>query len=288
MRQVVPGDHAADRSSSVRPFLRWAGGKRWLTRRLADLLPDDYETYHEPFLGSGALFFAIHPSPARLSDSNRELTNTFRVVRDSCSTLVEALGVLRYTKSEYYRIRESRPTSNVSRAVRFIYLNRTCWNGLYRVNQAGEFNVPMGRRPSPVICDKENLQGASDALRGVEIGSRDFGTSLREVRKGDLVFADPPYTVSHGENGFILYNEKIFSWEDQERLSRHLRSVDKKGARFLLTNADHPSIRMLYRRFQTHRIERSSIIAADPKGRRRVSELVIANYNLPSSGFAAQ
>ncbi len=265
-------------SGRVAPFLRWAGGKRWLVPLLAELIPEDSMTYHEPFLGSGAVFFAMAPSPAHLSDSNCELVQTFRVVRDSAPELIQALGKYRYDRREYHRVRSMKPRTSLSKAARFVYLNRTCWNGLYRVNQSGEFNVPFGRRPPEEVCDQKSITAASRLLQGARLETLDFQRSLQQVRKGDFVFADPPYTVAHGHNGFLLYNETIFSWADQERLYRALCGVHKVGARFLLTNANHSSVRTLFRRFHIKRLTRSSIIAADPENRRHVTELVITNY----------
>jgi DNA adenine methylase len=262
------------------PFLRWAGGKRWLSRKLVCALRADFKSYHEPFLGSGALFFALRPSKAHLSDSNRELINAFRVVRDKPDDLVHALRSFRYNREEYYRIRAESPSGDIDRAARFIFLNRTCWNGLYRVNRAGTFNVPYGRRVRPAGWGHERILEASELLQDAEIECRDFEDSLRRVRPGEFVFADPPYTVAHGNNGFILYNEKIFSWGDQERLARVLMRATDRGVHFVLTNADHPSIRDLYSGFELRPIARSSIIAADSINRRHVSELLISNCPL--------
>ena len=271
---------ASDEFGVAAPFLRWAGGKRWLSRKLVYAVRGDFKRYHEPFLGSAAFFLALKPSKAYLSDSNRELINAFQVVRDDPDGLVRALRTFSYNRQAYYEVRAESPSGDVDRAARFIFLNRTCWNGLYRVNQAGTFNVPYGRRVRSAEWGEDRLFEASELLQAAEIECRDFEASLRRVRSGGFVFADPPYTVAHGNNGFILYNEKIFSWEDQRRLARALTGAVERGAHFILTNADHASIRDLYRGFELRPITRSSIIAADSINRRKVSELLISDYRL--------
>lgn len=271
---------ASDRST--RPFLRWAGGKRWLARAIPGIVPNDIQSYHEPFLGSGAVFFALAPSRPHLADSNDSLIGTFQTVRDRPGDLIATLRRFRYNKRAYYRVRSSSPSGHAQRAARFIFLNRTCWNGLYRVNSRGQFNVPYGRRVRKIDRGEDALLNASKALQGAEIECRDFEDSIDRVRSGGFIFADPPYTVAHENNGFVLYNETIFSWADQERLAAALVRASERGARFVLTNADHRSIRVLYRRFRFHQtLERSSIIAADTVNRRTVSELLISNYHLP-------
>jgi DNA adenine methylase len=262
----------------VAPFLRWAGGKRWLARTVSSLLPARTGSYYEPFLGSGALYFKIGPPSGHLADSNPDLIEAFRVVRDSPSELVSSLSRIKYSRSEYYKRRAETPGDSIERAVRFIFLNRTCWNGLYRVNRNGGFNVPYGRKPTRLDVADENIGSASRALKGATLDCQDFERTLQRVGPGAFIFADPPYSVAHENNGFVSYNERIFSWDDQVRLCLALERASERGAKFLLTNADHESIRQLYRRFRLRPLVRSSIIAADSANRRRVSELVIMNY----------
>lgn len=262
------------------PFLRWAGGKRWLARSLVEALPRDFGTYFEPFLGSGAIFFRLSPNRARLSDSNLRLIEAYRVVRDRPNLLISELEHFHYNKREFYSVRAERPRTPLGRASQLVYLNRTCWNGLYRVDRNGTFNVPYGKRGDFRAEDRKNVFSASKALQGQDLAAVDFEVALKAVRSGDLVFLDPPYTVTHGNNGFLFYNEKIFSWSDQERLAEVVRLIDKRGARFVLTNANHESILELYRGFQIHPLRRSSILAADPDHRGSVVELVISNHQL--------
>jgi DNA adenine methylase len=272
----------------VEPFLRWAGGKRWLSRILEGLVPDDYRTYHEPFLGSGAIFFALRPPRAELSDSNDNLINAFETVRDCPEALIKRLGRFDYTREEYYRVRSGNPRTPLARTARFVYLNRTCWNGLYRVDRSGSFNVPYGRRGTFHESDADRIRVASATLRNSRLRHEDFEVALRRVRAGDFVFIDPPYTVTHGDNGFLLYNEKIFSWADQERLAEAIRRIDRKGALFLLTNANHPSVIALYEGFTARPIQRSSILAADPDNRRPVTELLVTNYRVGMREWSLQ
>lgn len=275
----MPGNRIAARGEP-HPFLRWAGGKRWLARTLRPTLPSRFGTYFEPFLGSGAVFFALQPPRAHLSDSNRRLIEAFRVVRDSPVLLASLLSDFSYTKTEYYAVRASKPTSVIDRAAQLVYLNRTCWNGLYRVDRKGTFNVPYGRRGVFGPVDHDRLLQVSAALQGKSLRSEDFESALSSVQSGDLVFLDPPYTVTHGNNGFLLYNERIFSWSDQERLSRTVRAIDHRGAFFVLTNANHESVIGLYEGFDTVPLPRQSILAADPKRRRAVTELLISNFKI--------
>ena len=266
--------------AAASPFLRWAGGKRWLSRIIRDIAPSKFGTYHEPFLGSGAIFFSLTPSKAELSDSNRRLIEAFEIVRDSPEQVIKRLGAYDYTREEYYRVRSGRPRTQIGGAARFIYLNRTCWNGLYRVDRSGTFNVPYGKRGLFHSVDAERIRIAASALKTASLYYQDFEVALRSVKSGDFVFLDPPYTVTHGDNGFLLYNERIFSWEDQERLAAAVREVDQKGAFFMLTNANHDSVASLYDGFPKRPLERASILAANPNNRRSVTELVITNYTV--------
>jgi len=267
-------------SGRVEPFLRWAGGKRWLARMMGGLLPSSFKTYFEPFLGSGAIFFSLQPGGARLSDSNQNLIKAYELVRDSPGALITRLEGFSYTPKEYYRVRSSTPGAIVDQSARFLYLNRTCWNGLYRVDRTGEFNVPYGRRGAFHERDASRIRAASEVLRTSTLRCEDFEVALSRVRPGDFAFVDPPYTVTHGENGFLLYNERIFSWADQERLASALEAVDRRGGFFLLTNANHRSVRALYKSFANYSLRRNSILAANPKNRRVVTELLVANYRM--------
>jgi DNA adenine methylase len=260
--------------------VKWAGGKRLLLDEILPKLPllGDGSRFIEPFLGGGAVFFGLLPKVAILSDLNADLIHAYEVVRDDVESLIERLARLPVTAEDYYRIRDERPRNNVERAARFIYLNKTCFNGLYRVNVAGEFNVPYGRhRRSMVVCDRDQLRTASRALANADIKMSDFGRTLRSARSGDLVYCDPPYTTAHRDNGFVEYNSRVFSLRDQRRLATWARVLLQRGVSVAISNADHPSITRLYAgsEFKRHRIERWSTIAGSASKRYPTTELLI-------------
>ncbi len=265
------------------PFLKWPGGKRWLVQRYNALFPTTYRRYVEPFLGGGAVFFHLSPLRAVLSDSNPELINTYQCVRDYPDIIEGRLRNLHAHHSGwlYYRMRSMKPRSEVGRAVRFIYLNRTCFNGIYRVNLNGEFNVPMGSKDLVEYPDGY-LSLISKRLGSASIKVADFENSIDSTGKGDFVFVDPPYSVMHNNNNFIKYNSRLFSWSDQIRLSSAVRRAASRGAQIMLSNADHVSVRTLYCEFgYHHRVDRLSALAAEPARRRKTTELLITTYRTP-------
>ncbi|MDD5079720.1 MAG: Dam family site-specific DNA-(adenine-N6)-methyltransferase [Candidatus Omnitrophica bacterium] len=265
----------------MKPFLKWAGGKRWLIPRLADKLPQ-YNRYFEPFLGSGSLFFALEPKIAILSDSNRELINCFRQIKSHCKDVVGLLRGLSADKNTYYKVRDSlySEANAIQRAAYFIYLNKTCWNGLYRVNTNGRFNVPCGSlRSNALIFEEEHLIAVSKLLKSVELLCCDFEESIKDVKSGDLVYFDPPYVTTHLKNGFIGYNSKLFSQLDELRLAKLADQLRNKGALIVISNAAHPSIKQLYNgHFYKTEITRFSGIAADPERRSNFLELLVTNF----------
>lgn len=266
-------------STQLLPFLKWAGGKRWLASGHTDLFPDEYNRYFEPFLGSAAVFFRLQPTNASLSDTNSELIETYQALKDDHLLVRRYLAEhnRQHDEKYYYQIRSCEPRSKYTRAARFIYLNRTCWNALYRVNLNGQFNVPKGTKDS-VLLPTDNFAEVSRKLQNARLICCDFEQQIDEAGDGDFVFADPPYTVKHNLNGFVKYNEKIFSWDDQIRLRDSLVSAASRGARILLTNANHRSIRDLYRHeFNISKAMRHSVIAASANKRSQTSELLISN-----------
>jgi len=262
-------------------FLKWAGGKRWLLSKAGELLPDMNLTnrYIEPFLGGGSIFFHLEPKFALLSDLNEDLINTYLVMRDSWQDLFEILQKYHNQHSQdfYYKIRSSKPRTSINKAARFIYLNRTCWNGLYRVNKKGEFNVPIGTK-SNVILNNDNFEQLSRLLKTVSLDVCDFEATINKAVENDFIFIDPPYTVKHNLNGFVKYNETIFSWQDQIRLKNSITRAISRGAKVLVTNADHKSIKELYKGCgKMQLLNRASVIAGNSKARGNYSELVITN-----------
>lgn len=266
-----------DRHRSLLPFLKWAGGKRWLMPLAQQLATEKIKTYYEPFVGSGAMFFALHPKSAVLSDFNEELIHTYKAIRSDWQAVSSELRRhhRNHSTDYYYQIRSSNPRTPHTQAARFIYLNRTCWNGLYRVNLDGVFNVPIGTK-TKVVLDSDDFQAVASLLKKVSLHSGDFERIIDKAGKGDLVFADPPYTVRHQFNGFVKYNEKLFSWSDQERLMRALVRAKSRGAKILCTNADHHSVRELYGdEFSLNPVSRYSAISGEKKSRGKYAELII-------------
>lgn len=262
---------------SIKPFLKWAGGKRWFVQNHAELLPKKYNRYIEPFLGSGAVFFYLKPKNALLGDINKELIETYSALKKNWRLVLRYLKLHHklHNKNYYYQIRSNIPNSIFTRAARFIYLNRTCWNGLYRVNKRGLFNVPIGDKSSVIFPD-ESFEDIANILNNAELYSRDFEFLINTAKEGDLLFIDPPYTVRHNNNAFIKYNEMLFSWKDQERLFLCLKQAKDRGATIVATNAYHKSVRTLYTsEFNMIRVDRNSLISSNPRSRKRFDELVI-------------
>lgn len=259
------------------PFLKWAGGKRWLVAEHASLFPSSYGTYFEPFLGSGATYFHLRPSQAVLNDSNADLINAYQVLKSQWKQVADKLNIhhQKHCKEHYYEIRSQVFEEPVEKAAQFIYLNRTCWNGLYRVNLKGKFNVPIGTK-TKVVLDTDDFEQLSRLLKGATVKNEDFETIVALAGKGDFIFVDPPYTVKHNLNGFVKYNEQLFSWDDQVRLRDCVRDAINRGAKVLLTNADHEDVRGLYSGMGTMMsLDRLSVISGSNSARGKYSELVV-------------
>lgn len=261
----------------LKPFLKWAGGKRWLFESGQFSLPKFEGRYFEPFLGGGAVFFENQPKRPVLSDSNSRLIELYAVIRDELDKFERNLRMhaRSHCKEYYYEIRGKEFRSPAAKAAQFLYLNRTCWNGLYRENLKGQFNVPIGTKQT-VIFESDDFQAWSNALQGSTLECRDFEEAIDEADRGDFIFVDPPYTVRHNVNGFIKYNQNIFAWKDQVRLCDALKRAAQRGVSFAMTNADHDSIRELYADFGAHRsLSRYSVIAGGSMHRSRTTELLV-------------
>jgi len=234
-------------SPPMLPFLKWPGGKRWFVTRHAALVPTTFGRYIEPFLGSGAVYFHLNPKRALLGDTNRELIDTYKVVkRDPDGVLYHLRRHQRdHCRDHYYHIRGAVMRTAATRAARFIYLIRTCFNGIYRVNLDGVFNVPIGTKTA-VLLETDDFPKVARRLKGAILRGWDFERLIDKATRGDLVFADPPYTVRHNNNGFVKYNEKLFTWDDQIRLATALTRAAERGAHVVATNADHRDVQNLY------------------------------------------
>lgn len=260
--------------SALKPFIKWAGGKRWLLDEACFALPDFTGRYIEPFLGGGAVFFHLRPAAAILSDVNSRLIATYRAIRDEWQLVQSSLGDFQaqHSKEFYYAERKRQYEASHLRAAQFLYLNRTCFNGLYRENLKGEFNVPIGTKTQVILPD-DDFERASRLLAAAELKVSDFEAVVAEADDGDLVFVDPPYTTAHNCNGFLKYNQTIFTWDDQKRLKSAISGAKARGARVVLTNADHESIRNLYEGLGTPQVvSRRSVIAGSASSRRVTTE----------------
>ncbi|WP_227610474.1 DNA adenine methylase [Acinetobacter vivianii] len=269
-----------NQGENISPFLKWAGGKRWFVKNHLDNLPNEFNVYLEPFLGGASMFFALCPDKAILSDYNVNLINCYLAVKQAPQEVYKYLEKHHFShnKDYYYEIRKAKYINNIQKAAQFIYLNRTCWNALYRVNLKGEFNVPIGTKTN-VILDTDNFEELSNILQNTILESCDFEVTINKASENDFIFVDPPYTVKHNNNGFVKYNETMFSWDDQIRLSEVLISAHKRGAKFLMTNAYHQSVIDLYQdHFTVSKVSRHSVIASESARRGLYDELLVKNY----------
>jgi DNA adenine methylase len=278
-------------SVDAKPIVKWAGGKSRLLGELLDRVPRRLETYAEPFAGGAALFFALAAERAKkkrsferalLADRNEELVACYRAVRDDVSAVIAALGsgVFRYDRDVFYEVRaaDTRGWSDVARAARLLFLNHTCFNGLWRVNASGQFNVPFGKYKNPRICDEAALRAASRALADAEIHSCDFADVTRDLASGDFVYFDPPYVPLSRTASFTAYARDGFSPNDQERLAAELRALKRRGARAMLSNADTPVTRALYDGLACHSVRAPRSISCDGARRGDAGELVVTTW----------
>jgi len=274
---ISPGITLSNQLTSLAPILKWPGGKRWLLDHLLKYGPRSFENYHEPFLGGAALFFKLQPQNAFLSDINHRLIETYRALKDEPRKVIAALRRLRNTKSEYYRVRDRYlPRSSAGLAAKVYYLQRLSFNGIYRENRFGQFNVPYGYKDHLAVYDRLHILAASKALAGANLVTGDFAGVLDRAKSGDFVYMDPPYTVAHNNNGFIKYNARMYSWQSQQELSAVAQELRSRGCFVMISNAYHsPLINLYTRGFRVVRISRNSVIAAQSEHRRRRSEALI-------------
>jgi DNA adenine methylase len=291
---------AASGTRPVRPFLKWAGGKGQLLARFEEFYPrpDKIGGYVEPFLGSGAVFFHVQavlaPRRVVLSDGNAELIEAFEAVRDHVETVIELLAVHKKSHSEayYYKVRaqELRLLRSVpERAARLIFLNKTCFNGLYRVNSRGLFNVPFGHRKNPSLCDPEALRETSARLKGVDLRRADFREVLKTAQPDDFVYFDPPYHPISTTASFTSYTEGSFGEADQRELAEVFRTLAKRGCKVMLSNSNTPLIRELYpdRDFYVEEVLARRSINSRGDGRGKISEIVVTSYRPPAASKAS-
>lgn len=266
------------------PIVKWAGGKRQLIFELLNNIPENYNRYFEPFLGGGALFFELQPDNAYISDINEELINLYQVVRDNVDKLIVDLQKHDISKEYFMEIRnidrtqEYKSWSDIQKASRFIYLNRTCFNGLYRVNSQGQFNVPFGHYKNPRIIDENNLINCSNLLQKTEIRNADFSEILKKVKKGDFVYFDPPYVPLSETSGFTSYTKDGFDINMQFKLKDVCDELNSMGVKFLLSNSDTKLVNELYENYNIKKVFASRAINANADGRGKITEILVRNY----------
>lgn len=266
----------AIQAAAARPFLKWAGGKRSILGELIPRMPEKYNTYYEPFLGGAALFFARQPKKAYLSELNFHLVLTYLAVRDDVERLISNLKIheARHNKDYYLRARTriAKEQDLTKIAALLIYLNKTCYNGLYRVNRSGAFNVPMGSYTAPAILDEENLRACSKALQDVEIKQHTF--QQVPVVKENFYYLDPPYHKT-----FSSFDSTGFDDEDHEKLATFCRELEEAGCFFMVSNSDTPLIRRLYKGFKIERVAAMRFVSCKGNQRGKQNELIIRNYS---------
>lgn len=264
------------------PLLKWAGGKRSLVPRIKAFIPCDAvgKGYHEPFVGGGALFFDLEPSKGTINDLNPRLVNFYNVVRDQPEELINHASEYRYEAEEYYARRDmynSRPSDPVEDAALLLYLNKTCYNGLYRVNSRGMFNVPFGRYSNPVIVKPERVRAASDVLKGIEIFCKDFEYILDASSRGEVVYLDPPYHPVSATANFTDYSRDGFTESDQRRLAEVCVELDENGVWFIQSNSDTEFIQSLYTGFHKIPVKTRRMISSKVDSRNKGLEVLITN-----------
>ena len=268
------------------PFVKWVGGKGRLLSQLRPLLPSGVEhmRHVEPFVGGGALFFSRRPGRALLTDINPTLVAAYSAIRDDVEGVIAALGRLagRHSKETYYQVRErynrGRRVSASKRAAMFIYLNKTCFNGLHRVNRKGQFNVPVGSYKNPRILNEDGLRAASHALKDAQLECAPFDALIENAKPGDFVYFDPPYEPVSQTASFTSYARDGFSREDQTRLRDVYKALNRRGCNLMLSNSDVPFIRDLYSDFDIDTVAAPRAINCDATKRGKVSEVVVRNY----------
>jgi DNA adenine methylase len=268
----------AHEPSHAGPFLKWAGGKSQLLHSLLQHVPDTYGTYIEPFVGGGALFFACQPSRAVLSDSNEELMHTYNVVKGNVEDLIDRLKTVEHSSKGFYAMRAKKTSKlgPIDRAARFIYLNKTCFNGLYRVNKAGQFNVPLGRYANPTICNEEQLRAASTCLQNATLECGDYRKVLAtHAKRGDFVYIDPPYQPVSKYSDFKRYTKEFFYEKDQVELRDLILELRGMGCGVLASNSYCDFILDLYKDFRIEVVEAKRFINNVSSKRGGVKEVII-------------
>lgn len=263
----------------LRPPLRWAGGKSAIVKNLISLMPAKYNRYVEPMAGSAALFFGAKPERALLADVNEDLINFFRVLRNDFERLISSLLKMTASIDTYYLIREQQPKDSLESAIRFAYLNRLCWNGVYRVNRQGEFNVPIGSRLPQVLWSEKHLKDCSQVLFRAELSSSDVIHTLAQSKPNDFVFIDPPYPKGANTGiGFNRYTVSRFTLDNHKYLAREIKRLSKGNLKIMVILSDEEDLIQLYNGFRKTKLSTKSLISCTGSSRKPVSEVILSNY----------
>jgi DNA adenine methylase len=268
-----------EKSKKLNPILKWVGGKRQMLKDIGRKLPETYGRYYEPFLGGGALFFALNPKRATISDLNPELMNVYLSVRDNVDEVIKRLSEYKNEEGFFYETRKKRweDLNKFEAAARTIFLNRTCFNGLYRVNKSGGFNVPFGKYKNPKIINIENLTEVSNALKNTTIICEDYLKVLKKAKSGDLIFLDPPYLPISEFSDFKRYTKEQFHKEDHLKLADEVRRLNAKGCYIILTNSNSPIVYELYKGFNIEVIQTRRNINSKPN-LRKGEDIIVTNF----------
>jgi len=270
-------------SSEPKPFIKWAGGKRQLLEDLVKNAPKQFNDYFEPFLGGGALFFKLYTlgkiKRAHLNDSNKALIDAYTVVKEKPLELIAELEDPKYVNDEktFYKIRAEEPTDLVKSTARLFYLNKTAFNGLYRVNSKGHFNVPFGRYKKANILDEENILAVSQALQKTEITCQDFEQATKNAHANDFIYFDPPYHPLSKTSSFTSYTKEDFNEEDQKRLAKTFNELSNKGCFVMLSNSYNDLVLDLYHGYNVKIVQASRMINCKGNGRGKIAEVMITN-----------
>jgi len=276
------------KNSLLQPFLKWAGGKRQLLPILKTKVPKKYNRYYEPFVGAGALLFETQPKKAVINDINSELINCYKVIKEDLDDLIQDLSQHKNEKEYYYSVRDQDRSddylnlSDIKKAPRIIYLNKTCYNGLFRVNSQGQFNVPFGKYKNPKIVDEIVLKAINHYLtnNSVEIRNLDFEDALSDARNGDFVYIDPPYDPVSDTSSFTGYSIDGFGKEEQKRLKSVFDSLDERDCKVMLSNSATPFILDLYQDYHLITVEAKRNINSVADGRGKIDEILVTNYDI--------
>ena len=257
-----------------KPFLKWAGGKTQLIPEILKYSPTKFNKYIEPFIGGGALFFNLRHEKSIIADLNEELIISYERVKNNVHEVISILETYNNNEEFFYKIRGTKPStlSECERAARLIYLNKTCFNGLYRVNQQGQFNVPIGSSLNRLICDEHTIRSASKILKNITIQESDFETSVRNAKSGDFIYLDPPYYPISINSDFTRYTKEKFYQEDQIRLKKEIDRLSKIGCKIMLSNSDCDFIKNLYKEYKIRKVYsgRTLNCKKDQRGKRLI------------------